>query len=82
MTVEEIKSSSQRWLTPSDIAPILECDPNLIRRQAQADPSKLGFPVSVLCSRVKINRIGFLKFLGEENAATPAATGMTARKQC
>lgn len=70
MTVDEIKSSSQRWLTSADIAPILECDPNLIRRQAQADPSKLGFPVVVLCSRIKINRVGFLRFLGEENAAS------------
>jgi len=65
MTIEEIKSSSKRWLTPADIAPILECDANSIRRQAQADPSKLGFPVSVVCTRIKINRIGFLEFLGE-----------------
>lgn len=65
MTIEEIQSSQQRWLTAEDIAPVLECDANTIRRQAQDDPSKLGFPVSVLCSRVKINRIGFLQFLGE-----------------
>ena len=65
MTVDEIKSSSQRWLTPADIAPILECDPNLIRRQAQTNPELLGFPVVVLCSRVKILRKGFLEFIGE-----------------
>lgn len=82
MTITEMQNSSQVWLTPLDIAPVLECDPNLIRRQAQDDPSKLGFPVVVLCSRVKINRKGFLKFLGEENAATPAATGMTAGNEC
>ena len=70
MTIEEIKGSTQTWLTASDVAPVLECDPNLIRRQAQEDPSKLGFPVVVLCSRVKINRKGFLKFLGEEKAAS------------
>lgn len=70
MTIAEMQNSSQVWLTPQDIAPVLECDPNLIRRQAQDDPSKLGFPVVVLCSRVKINRKGFLKFLGEEKAAS------------
>lgn len=65
MTVPEMRASEQRWLTAEDIAPVLECDPNTIRRQAQDDPSKLGFPVSVVCTRVKINRVGFLKFIGE-----------------
>lgn len=65
MTIQEIQSSDQLWLTPADIATVLECDPNLIRRQAQEDPSKLGFPVVVLCSRIKINRKGFLRFIGE-----------------
>ena len=65
MTLEEIRASEAVWLTPADIAPVLECDPNVIRRQAQDDPSKLGFPVTVLCSRVKVHRRGFLAFLGE-----------------
>lgn len=65
MTIQEIQNSDHLWLTPADIAPVLECDPNLIRRQAQEDPSKLGFPVVVLCSRIKINRKGFLRFIGE-----------------
>ncbi len=65
MTVEEMQNSPNRWLTPADVAEVLECDPNVIRRQAQEDPSKLGFPVVVLCSRIKINRKGFLKFIDE-----------------
>lgn len=65
MTIQEIKNSEDMWLIPADIAEVLECDPNVIRRQAQDDPSKLGFPVTVLCSRVKINRKGFLRFIGE-----------------
>ena len=65
MTVEEIKASPERWLTAEQIAPVLECDPNSIRRQAQADPSKLGFPVTVVGSRVKVVRTKFLEFLGE-----------------
>lgn len=65
MTIQEIQNSDKLWLTPADIAPVLECDANVIRRQAQEDPSKLGFPVVVLCSRIKINRKGFLRFIGE-----------------
>lgn len=65
MTLEEIKASPSVWLTPAEIAPVLECDPNVIRRQAQTNPELLGFPVVVLCSRVKILRKGFLEFLGE-----------------
>lgn len=65
MTIEEIQNSPNRWLTPADVAEVLECDPNVIRRQAQDDPSKLGFPVVVLCSRIKINRKGFLEFIRE-----------------
>lgn len=65
MTIQEMHASEQRWLTAEDVAPILECDPNTIRRQAQDDPRKLGFPVTVVCTRVKINRLGFLQFIGE-----------------
>ena len=78
MTIQEIQNSDQLWLTPADIAPVLECDPNLIRRQAQEDPSKLGFPVVVLCSRIKINRKGFLRFIGEQESRSPWPDGKAA----
>lgn len=65
MSIDEIRDSTETWLTPADIAPILECDANQIRLQARDDPAKLGFPVVVICSRVKINRKGFLRFMGE-----------------
>ena len=65
MTLEQIKASDKFWLTAVDIAPVLHCDPNLIRWQAHNDPAKLGFPVTVLRSRVKISRKSFLEFMGE-----------------
>ena len=65
MTLEQIKASDKSWLTAVDIAPVLHCDPNLIRWQAHNDPAKLGFPVLVLGCRVKINRKTFLQYLGE-----------------
>lgn len=66
MTIDEMAASRELLLTPAEVAPILSCDPNVIRRQAQDDPSKLGFPVCVLGSRVKIPRVPFLRFLGWE----------------
>ena len=53
------------WLNVADIAPLLESDPDAIRCQAKEDPSKLGFPVCVIGSRVKIPRRAFLAFFGE-----------------
>ena len=64
MTLEELKASQQPYLTPADIAPILHCDPQCIRKQATQDPAKLGFPVIIMGHRVRIPRIPFLKFLG------------------
>lgn len=64
MEVEEIRNSNKIWLTPADVAPVLHCDPQCIRVQAQKDPSRLGYPVIVMGSRVRIPRIPFLKFLG------------------
>lgn len=65
MTLEQIKQSDAVWLTPCDIAPVLNCDPHHIREMAQMNPQLLGFPVSVVGSRTKIWRKPFLKFIGE-----------------
>ena len=65
MTLAEIKQSPAMWLTAAQIAEVLESDPDVIRQQAQADPTKLGFPVVVLGTRVKIPRRPFLAFFGE-----------------
>lgn len=70
-TLQEIRESEKTMLVPADVAPILGCDPYSINLQAQADPSKLGFPVIVIRRRVKIPRDGFLRFmegLGSEEA--------------
>jgi len=65
MTLTEIKMSDALFLTPKDIAPVIGTDPQLIRLMARKDPSKLGFPVTVVSSRTKIPRKPFLKWLGE-----------------
>ena len=66
MTLEEMKQSKDILVTPNDIALILGMDPQSIRSMAKSEPQKLGFPVAVVGSRVKIPRKPFLRFLGEE----------------
>ena len=62
MTIEDIKKIDKEILTPGDIAPILCCDPNLIRWQAQQDIKQLGFPASKMGSRIKIPKQGFINW--------------------
>ena len=54
MTIEDIKKLDKEVLTPGDIAPVLHCDPNVIRYQASIDIKQLGFPCSKIGTRVKI----------------------------
>jgi hypothetical protein len=60
MTLEEIEAIDKTMLLATDVAPFLECDDGVIRWQAQNEPEKLGFPVIVMGSRVKIPKEGFL----------------------
>lgn len=59
----KIEQVPDAWLTAAEIAPILGADANAIREQAQRDPNKLGFPVVVVGTRVKIPKDGFLYFM-------------------
>ena len=60
MTIQDIKTMKKEVLTPRDIAPVLQCDPNVIRRQASDDIKQLGFPASKVGSRIKIPRQAFI----------------------
>lgn len=64
MTVSEMEKSPKLMLTPGDVSEVLECHPHSIRRQAMSDPSKLGFPVVVMGTRVRIPKEPFLRFVG------------------
>lgn len=59
----EIEKSDKNILLASDVAECIGADPQDIRDQAHRDPSKLGFPVIVTGTRVKIPREGFLHFM-------------------
>lgn len=66
MTIEEIKASDKPTLTPAEIAEVLKCDPQDLRIQARTAPERLGFPVIVIKTRLKIPRIPFLRYMGEQ----------------
>lgn len=63
-TLQEIKETAacKEMLTPKDVAGFLGCDPYSINLQAQRDPTKLGFPVVVIGTRVKIPAAAFVRF--------------------
>ena len=60
MTLEDLEKIDKNFLTPKDISKFLGCDQYTINLQAQADKEKLGFPVVVTASRVRIPKEGFI----------------------
>lgn len=60
MTIEDIKKMDKEILTPDDIAPLLKCDPNLIRYRAKEDIKQLGFSAARIGTRVKIPKQAFI----------------------
>lgn len=68
MTYRQIKESRKNMLVPTDISDILDCTPYSINVQAQSDATKLGFPVCVMGTRVRIPRLAFLHWLEFGNA--------------
>ena len=69
LTIDEIRDSTRPYLVPEQVRGVLGCDPQALRIQARERPERLGFPVIVLGTRVRIPRLPFLKFLegGEPN---------------
>lgn len=62
MTLAEIEKLPKTMLVAEDVCSYLEADPNTLRWQAQNEPEKLGFPVIVSKSRVKIPKDAFVFF--------------------
>jgi len=69
-TLEEVKMSDKLMLVPADIAPLIGCSAYAINLQAKDDPSKLGFPCSLIGTRVRIPRAGFIAWM-EGRMTTP-----------
>ena len=65
MTLDEIEAIPAEVLTPAQVAPVLHLDQDTVRGQARTCPARLGFPVIVAGSRVKIPKRPFLAFMRE-----------------
>ncbi len=62
----QLKATDKPFLIPREVAPLLGCKVYAVNLAAQQDPKKLGFPVCIIGTRVKIPRIPFLKFIEGE----------------
>jgi hypothetical protein len=63
LTLSDLKSQDTATITADTASKVLNCNPHYIRVAARQCPEKLGFPVIVYGSRVKIPRIPFIKFM-------------------
>lgn len=68
MTLAEIKALNVDVITPAQAAGPLNCDPQYIRVAARQRPELLGFPVTLIRSRVKIPRLAFIRYMEGEKA--------------
>ena len=65
-SIQDIIALDRDYLTPAEIAGVLGSDPQSIRVAARVEPQRLGFPVVVIGSRVKIPKAAFLRHMGIE----------------
>lgn len=63
MTLAEIKALDKDIITPAQAAGVLQCDPQWIRAAAHQKPELLGFPFTIVRSRVKIHRKAFIRYI-------------------
>ncbi len=66
MTVSEIVASNKMFLAPADIAGVLGSNPQTIRVTARQRPDLLGFEFTFTGNRMKIPRVPFLRFIGQD----------------
>lgn len=64
--MHEILRSTADFLTPEQVASVEGCSPQSIRDQAKVAPAMLGYPVSVVGTRVRIPRVAFCRWAGFE----------------
>ena len=70
---ERLRALDKPFFVPTDIAPILSCEPYTINLTVYSDPARLGFPTMLTGRRVRIPRAAFLDYvarnvLGEKTA--------------
>jgi len=63
MRVSDLESIDRDYLKVDEVCQILHARPETFRGQAHMDPARIGFPVIVVGSRVKIPKVPFIKFM-------------------
>ncbi len=63
MTLAQIEQIDREYLTVEEVAAYFGAKPQNIRVQAHRNREDLGFPVSIIGSRVKIPKVGFINFI-------------------
>ena len=66
MTLKDIINMDKDFLTPTEVAGVLNCAPQLIRYQATNKPDLLGFHFCKIGNRIKIPRESFIKWMQEK----------------
>ena len=62
ITLDDIRHCNKDCLTVNEVACVLKCDPNIIRKQAKENIKQLGFPAAKIGTRIKIPRVAFLNW--------------------
>lgn len=62
MNLDDLKRIDREWLLAREVAPVLDTDPHSIRVAAKLAPERLGFPVCLVGSRVRIPKKPFIQF--------------------
>lgn len=68
MTLSEVARMNESYITPADVASVINVKPQAIRVMASTVEGRqaLGFPVIRIGTDTKIPRIPFLRFMGWE----------------
>lgn len=66
MRLHDIIKMDKDFLTPADVAGVLNCTPQLIRYQAVNSPEKLGFHFCIIGNRIKIPKESFVRWMQEK----------------
>lgn len=62
MNLDNLKRVDREWLLAREVAPVLGTDPHSIRVAARLAPERLGFPVCLVGSRVRIPKKPFIQY--------------------
>lgn len=67
MTLDELEKLPKEMLVPTDIAPILGCNPYAINVATRDGKNPFPFPVIRMGTRVKIPKMPFIKAMRGED---------------